>query len=73
VEDTNGSESISTAVGGVKTTRSGRVSRQPKKYDDYVVYEACLEQKEIMESMLEYESPVGMIASSDPDTSHVLP
>jgi Reverse transcriptase (RNA-dependent DNA polymerase) len=55
---------------GAVTTRAGRVIKQPKKYDDYVVYEACQEQKELMEPMVEYKSPIGMMASSDPDTMY---
>ncbi len=53
----------------VVRTRSGRISKRPKKLDDYVVYESHLDQQ-WDEQNIDHVNPIALAASTDPDVMY---
>jgi hypothetical protein len=66
VEDNTLEHQNQTPITNERRTRSGRIRRMPKRYDDYEVYETSMEEK--LEAHTEYTTHVVYGASNDPDT-----
>jgi Reverse transcriptase (RNA-dependent DNA polymerase)/GAG-pre-integrase domain len=47
-------------------TRSGRASKRPKRFDNYVVFETTIANDQ-KDTVMDYAHPIAMTASSDPD------
>jgi Reverse transcriptase (RNA-dependent DNA polymerase)/GAG-pre-integrase domain len=55
----------------IRSNRSGRETKLPSRYDDFVVYHAASQEDNFLEAHTDYMHPIALGASSDPDIMYL--